>query len=91
MAMADAAFREGLHQSALKFLGELYTADSAYKEAQVLQHFMLELKYNKSNVRSNQIKSNHIESRSQSKPNTNSNQYEPSQITLNQVRLILIK
>ncbi len=33
--MADAAFRDNLHDDALKFLAELYTADSAYREAQV--------------------------------------------------------
>ena len=35
MGMADAAFKEGAHGSALKYLGELFTADAAYKEAQV--------------------------------------------------------
>ena len=35
MAMADAAFKDNAHESALKYLGEIFSSDSAYKEAQV--------------------------------------------------------
>ena len=35
MALADAAFQDNSHDAALHYLSGLFTADSAYKEAQV--------------------------------------------------------